>query len=116
MCIRDCDKAEYKLINSWAAKKLDRNWFGERLHRGYHIFCSKVTVPLIRKETKRGEFTYYLQQYAKWCFTNSSRMLMGQRFNIFALPNNILWTMILFTIGLFVSKEQAEKSWKKLWR
>ena len=81
-----------------------------------HIFCSKVTVPLIRKETKRGEFTYYLQQYAKWCFTNSSRMLMGQRFNIFALPNNILWTMILFTIGLFVSKEQAEKSWKKLWR
>ena len=99
----------YKFLNAWAIKKLDKNWLGERLHRGYHIIGPNVAIPLMK--SKSG-----LAKYVKWSFKNATNMLMGKKFDKLSLPNSVFWISAMTVLGLFVSKETAEKSWKKLYK
>jgi hypothetical protein len=98
---------QYKNINSWATKVLDRNWFGDRLHRGYHIIAPKVAIPLLKTRAKK---------YVDWSFTNATNMLMGKKFDLMSIPNSVFWITLMGVTGLFVSKEQAEKSWNNLYK
>jgi len=96
-------------INSWATKKLDKTWIGERFHRGYHIVGSNIFIPMMKKNN-------IFSKYVKWTFTNGTNMLMGKKYNKWSIPNSLPWLASMMIIGLVVSKEQSEKSWKSLYK
>jgi len=100
-------ESHYKHLNSWAVKVLDKNWFGERLHRGYHIIAPKVAIPLLKTKAKG---------YVNWSFKNATNMLMKKEFSLISIPNSLFWITLMGITGVFVSKEQAEKSWNNLYK
>ena len=97
-------------INAWGNKKLDKTWIGERFHRGYHIVACKYWIPIIRKNGSS-----VISKYLKWTFDNAVNMMMGKKYNKWSIPNSIPWMTLMMITGLFVSKDQAEKSWKSLY-
>ena len=103
----DMSTSQYTRINAWAVKTLDQNWLGERLHRGYHMIAPKVLIPLLKTP---------LKGYVNWSFKNATNMLMGKKFNKLSIPNSVFWITLMGVVGLFVSKEQSEKSWNKLYK
>jgi hypothetical protein len=98
---------QYHRINTWAVRTLDNNWFGDRLHRGYHMIAPKIAIPLLKTP---------LKGYVNWSFTNATNMLMGKKFSALSIPNSVFWVAVMGVTGLFVSKERAEKSWKRLYK
>jgi hypothetical protein len=96
-------------INAWATKKLDKTWIGERFHRGYHIVGSHLLIPMMQKNSLTSK-------YIKWSFKNATNMLMGKKYNKWSIPNSLPWLASMMLIGLFVSKDRAEKSWKSLYK
>ena len=59
---------------------MDKNWFGERLHRGYHMVAPKIAIPLLKTR---------LKGYVNWSFTNATNMLMGKKFDIPIILNSV---------------------------
>jgi len=103
----DMSESHYKRLNSWAVKVLDKNFLGERLHRGYHIIAPKVAIPLLKTKAKG---------YVNWSFKNATNMLMGKQFNLLSIPNSLFWITLMGVTGMFVTKEQSEKSWNNLYK
>jgi hypothetical protein len=102
------DKNYYQLIN-WALKKLDKNPLGRILHKGYHVFGSKVMIPYIHGNN-------LLSKYIKWSFTNGTNMMTGKKYNKLSIPNSLLWILVMAGIGLVVTKEYSDNSWKQLYK
>jgi hypothetical protein len=105
----DWSNKQYSRINAWAVKSLDKNFFGERLHRGYHMIAPKVIIPMMKSNG-------VLKGYVKWSFTNATNMLMGKKYDKLSIVNSIPWLTAMLVVGMFTSKESAEKSWKKLYK
>jgi hypothetical protein len=66
-------------------------------------------IPLIKGDSLLGK-------YIKWSFNNATSMLVGKKYNKLSIPNNIFWMSVFTLIGMCFTKEQAEKSWKKLYK
>ena len=96
-------------LEAWALKKLDNNKLGDILHRGYHIIGPKILIPLLNTQGISSK-------YISWSFNNATNMLQGKKYNKLSLPNSLVWMSIMFLTGLFTDKEQAEKSWKSLYK
>ena len=67
----------------------------------------KLAIPLLKTR---------LKGYLNWSFTNATNMLMGKKFDKLSIPNSVFWITLMGIVGLFVSKEQSEKSWNKLYK
>jgi hypothetical protein len=102
-------KEKMKLVQ-WSINKLDKSFLGDRLHRGYHIIAPKLVPIFFNKNNK------VLRSYAKWSFGNATRMLQGKKFDLLSIPNSAVWMISMLTVGLFVSKETATKSWNALYK
>ena len=102
------DKNYYQLIN-WALKKLDKNPLGKVLHKGYHVFGSKVMIPYINKDN-------LLSKYIKWSFSNGTNMLAGKKYNKLSIPNSIFWILAMTALGSVVTKEYSDNCWKQLYK
>jgi hypothetical protein len=94
----------------WSINTLDKNFFGERLHRGYHIVASKLLPLFFNKDSKLRK------KYAKWAFTNATNMIQGKKFDLLSVPNSLVWLVVMSAAGMVVSKEYAESSWKSLYK
>jgi hypothetical protein len=57
-----------------------------------------------------------MRKYAKWSFNNATNMIQGKKFNPLSVPNSLVWITLMLATGLFVTKEQAETSWKSLYK
>ena len=95
----------------WSINTLDKSFFGERLHRGYHVVASKVVIPYFF-----GTDNKLVRGYAKWSFTNATNMVQGKKFNPLSIPNSAVWIVAMMAAGLVSSKEFAETSWKSLYK
>jgi len=58
----------------------------------------------------------YLKRYAKWTFENATNMLMKKSFKYTSIPNTLIWTSLMLTVGMFVSKKDAEISWQNIYK
>jgi hypothetical protein len=96
-------------LEVWALKKLDTNILGIIFHKGYHIIGSKIMIPMLNRKG-------ILSKYTTWTFNNGTNMLQGKKCSKLSIPNSLIWISAMFITGLFVSKEQAEKSWKSLYK
>ena len=96
-------------LEVWALKKLDTNIPGIIFHKGYHIIGSKILIPILNTKG-------ILSKYITWSFNNATNMLQGKKYSKLSIPNSLIWMSTMFITGLFVSKEQAERSWKSLYR
>jgi hypothetical protein len=99
-----------QLVN-WSINTLDKFYIGERLHRGYHMVASKIIIPLFFRSNNK-----IMRKYAKWSFNNATNMVQGKKFNPLSIPNSLIWITLMLVTGLFVTKEQAETSWKSLYK
>ena len=90
-------------LMSWSLNKLDDNWIGRTLHKGYQVVGPKLLIPIVRKRNTLAA------KYIKWTFDNSTNMLQGKKFSLWSIPNSALWMTAVFATGLVVTKEYATK-------
>jgi hypothetical protein len=88
-------------LMSWSLNKLDDNWIGRTLHKGYQVVGPKLLIPIVRKRNTMAA------KYIKWSFDNSTNMLQGKKFNLLSIPNSAMWLAVVFATGLVVTKEYA---------
>jgi hypothetical protein len=93
----------------WSVKRLDTNFIGERLHRGYHVIGAKVFIPLLKSNTVFSE-------YIAWTFTNGTSMLKGEKYNPISVLNSMAWIAVMTITGLCVTKRYAKRTWLSLYR
>ena len=97
-----------KLVE-WATKHLDTNFFGKRLHRGYHVIGSKVFIPMLNKKNS------IWSKYISWTFNNATNMLRGKKYDKKSILNSMFWVSLMTVLGFVISEEYAEKCWKQLY-
>jgi len=97
-------------LNKWATDNLDNHFFGDRLHRGYHIIGPKIMIPMLKSKNR------FISNYIKWTFENGTNMLQGRKYNKWSIPNSLMWMSTMLLVGFFVSKATSENSWKSLYK
>lgn len=101
------------VLVQWCEKYLHDRTLGECFRRGYQVVASKIGVPLLRSENKVAKA---LSKYYIWSWNNGTNMAMGKKFNVLSVPNSVLWIGVFMSVGAVVSKQYAEKTWKKLYK
>jgi hypothetical protein len=43
-------------------------------------------------------------------------MALGKKFNPISIPNSLFWITVFMGVGAVVTKDFAEKTWKKLYK
>jgi hypothetical protein len=94
----------------WAKKNLDPYFFGRILHRGYHVIAPKYLVPAMRGKNK------IIANYLGWGFENLTNYLRKKEYDKRSLPSIYFWIGLAALVGLVVTKEYAEKTWKGLYK
>lgn len=97
-------------LNKWATDNLDNHFFGDRIHRGYHIIGPKIMIPMLKSKNR------FISNYIKWTFENGTNMLQGRKYNKWSIPNSLMWMLAMLLVGFFVSKATYEHSWKSLYK
>jgi len=101
---------QYKALNIWGAEVLDKSFAGRALHKGYHIIAPKVVIPAIKQQgTLKAK-------YFKWSFDNATKMLRGKKYDKLSIVNSAVWIGVMTITGLFTKQEQADKSWKSIYK
>jgi len=106
------DKEKDNLVK-WCEKYLHNKTLGECFRRGYQVLGSKIVVPLLRKEKGIGNIS---KKYANWAFTNGTRMVKGEKFSWWSIPNSTIWIIAFMFVGAVVTRKYANDSWKKLYK
>lgn len=101
------------MLVAWCEKHLHDTVLGECFRRGYQVMSSKVVVPLLRSENRLAKA---VSKYYVWSWNNGTNMVMGKKFNPVSIPNSLFWITAFMGIGAVVSKDYAEKTWKKLYK
>jgi hypothetical protein len=96
----------------WCERQLHGKSYGECFRRGYQVLGSKVIVPAIKRQDKRGEL---YRRYYQWAFTNGTELVQGKKSSWLALPNTVFWIAGFMIVGAVVSTEYATQCWKKLY-
>jgi len=101
---------QYTALNIWGAEVLDKSFAGRALHKGYHIIAPKVVIPAIKQQgTLKAK-------YFKWSFDNATKMLRGKKYDKLSIVNSAVWIGVMTITGLFTKQEQADKSWKSIYK
>jgi hypothetical protein len=101
------------MLVEWCEKHLHDRVLGECFRRGYQVMASKIGVPLMRSE---NIFAKALSKYYVWSWNNGTNMVMGKKFNPVSIPNSVFWITAFMAVGAVVTKNFAEKTWKKLYK
>jgi hypothetical protein len=101
------------MVVDWCEKHLHDRVLGECFRRGYQVVASKIGVPLLRSENKIAKA---VSKYYTWSWNNGTNTALGKKFNPVSIPNSLFWITIFMGVGAVVTKEYAEKTWKKLYK
>jgi Domain of unknown function (DUF4214) len=93
----------------WCEKYLHGSWWGEAFRKGYQVLGSLGVRKLVRAGGLRTK-------YADWAFTNGTNLVRGKKFSLLSLPNSLLWIVAFMCVGMVVSKDYADRVWKKLYQ
>jgi len=102
---------QYKAINRWAVKHLDKSWLGLRLHRGYHMIAPTYWIPHLTSNSKS-----LMSKYLAWTFTNGTNMLMGKPYNKLSIPNSLVWIVVMTITGFCSDADKAEQNWQSIYQ
>jgi hypothetical protein len=96
-------------LMAWCEKYLHGKWWGEAFRKGYQVLGSLGVRKLVRAGGLKTK-------YADWAFTNGTNLVRGKKFSLLSLPNSLLWIVAFMCVGMVVSKEYADRVWKKLYQ
>jgi hypothetical protein len=100
------------VLVEWCEKYLHDRMLGECFRRGYQVIASKMGVPLLKSENR---FAKLVSKYYVWSWNNGTNMVMGKKFNPISIPNSVFWITAFMVVGAIVTKDYADKTWKKLY-
>jgi hypothetical protein len=102
-----------QMVIDWCEKHLHNRVLGECFRRGYQVGASKIGVPLLRSENKIAKA---VSKYYIWSWNNGTNTALGKKFNPISIPNSLFWITVFMGVGAVVTKDFAEKTWKKLYK
>ena len=100
------------MLVEWCEKYLHDKMLGECFRRGYQVVASKAGVPLLKSQNPIAKA---VSKYYVWSWNNGTNMVMGKKFNPLSIPNSAFWITIFMAVGAVVTKNFADKTWKKLY-
>jgi hypothetical protein len=101
------------MLVEWCEKYLHDRMLGECFRRGYQVVASKFGVPLLKSNNPVAKV---LSKYYVWSWNNGTNMVMGKKFNKLSIPNSVFWITAFMAVGAVVTKNFADKTWKKLYK
>ena len=100
------------VLVEWCEKYLHDKMLGECFRRGYQVLSSKLGAPLLKS---KNPIAKVVSKYYVWSWNNGTNMVMGKKFNPLSIPNSIFFITIFMAVGAVVTKNFADKTWKKLY-